>query len=521
MFKKNFVIAFRSLKKDISYTVTNTVGLTIGITCCLLIFSFVKYEVSFDKYNKNYDRIYRVNYDALVGGNEMVSPSVPVFVGPALKNKFPEIETVTRFEPSWGAQTIKHGNIIFDENNFCYADAAFFKVFSFKAIEGNLQKALDKPNTLVITKDMAKKYFGNADPVGQTLLLNNKKQFVVSAVMENVPPNSHFTFDFLTSFYSNEGFDSLETKEIWNNPNYSTYVLLKQGTKVASLSKKIDKWVNPGDETANSSQNATHLKLEPLSAVHFDTQVFNFKNLLKITDYKYVRIFITIAILVLLIACANYINLSTAKASIRAKEVGIRKTIGAGFWQLFAQFLSESFLLTFFAVAMSIVAIYNLLPYLDNLLGQEIPFHLLDGNILLYIIGGAALVSLLAGFYPAIVLSRFRPTETLKGNYSNAGGSGATIRKSLVVFQFAISIALILGTIIVRSQLNFMQSAKLGLNQEHVLIIHGNQELNKKLDAFASDLKNVSGVQDVAKTWRSPFQTVIGKWFFPQGASYF
>ena len=199
--------------------------------------------------------------------------------------------------PEWSARTIRRGNVFFDEKGFCYADPNFFKVLDFKSINGNLQTALDKPNTVVITKDMAKKYFGNTNPIGQTLLFNNKKDFVVAAVMENVPSNSHFTFDFLTSFYSIPGFDSLETKQQWNNPNYTTFLLLKPGTNVSSLSKKIEDWVNPKEANQSASQNATHLKLEPLKDVHFDTQAFNFKNLLIVSDFKYIKIFITIAIL--------------------------------------------------------------------------------------------------------------------------------------------------------------------------------------------------------------------------------
>ena len=514
MFRKNIIIAFRSLKKDLPYTITNVAGLAIGITCCLLIMSFVKYELSFDQFHIKKDRIYRINYDVLMGGNETVSPSVPVFVGPALKQKFPEIEDATRFMPEWSSRTIRRGNVFFDEKGFCYADPNFFKVLDFKPINGNLQTALDKPNTVVITKEMAKKYFGNTNPIGQTLLFNNKKDYVVTAVMENVPFNSHFTFDFLASFYSIPDFDSLETKQQWNNPNYTTFLLLKPGTNVTSLSKKIEEWVNPsGQAKQTASQNATHLKLEPLKEAHFDTQAFNFKNLLIVSDFKYIKIFITIAILVLLIACANYVNLSTAKASVRAKEVGIRKTIGASLPQLFTQFLAESFLLTFLAVVISIVAAYTTLPYLNKLLGKEIPFNIINGSFLMYIISGGIVVSLLAGFYPSLVLSRFKPVETLKGDFAKTGGSGVSVRKSLVIFQFAISIALILGTIIVRSQLDFMQSTKLGLDKDHVLIIHGNAELNKRLDAFATDLGNISGVQDVALTWRSPFETVIGNGF--------
>jgi putative ABC transport system permease protein len=514
MFKKNIAIASRSLKKDLPYTITNLVGLSIGITCCLLILSFVRYELSFDQFHSKKDRIYRVNYDVLMGGSQTISPSVPVFVAPELRKKFPEIEDATRFSTEWRPRTIRHGDVFFDEKNFCYADPNFFKIFDFRAISGNLATALNNPNTLVITKDMASKYFGKTNPIGQDLLFNNKKEFVVTAVIENVPSNSHFTFDFLASFYSIDGFDSLETKVSWNNPDYTTFLLVNPGTKVATLSNKIEAWVNPPAETnGTASQNAVHLELEPLKKVHFNTQVFNFGNQLAITDFKYITIFITIAVLILMIACANYINLSTAKASLRAKEVGIRKTVGASLLQLFTQFLAESFLLTFLAIIISIVAVYATLPYLDKLLGKQIPFDIFDGSFIACIIAGAILVSLLAGFYPSLVLSSFRPVETLKGNFAKKGGSGVSVRKSLVIFQFTISIALILGTIIVRSQLDFMQSTKLGLDKDHVLIIHGNADLNKRLNAFAADLRNISGVQDVAETWRSPFETVIGNGF--------
>jgi putative ABC transport system permease protein len=512
MFKRNILTAFRSLKKDLSYTITNLAGLTIGITCCLLILSFVKYELSFDQFHTKKDRIYRVNYDVLMGGDQTVSPSVPVFVAPELKKRFPEIEDATRFSPEWVARTIRHGNVLFDENNFCYADSNFFKIFDFKAALGNLQTALDKPNTVVITKNIATKYFGKENPIGQVLLFNNKKEFVVSAVAENIPSNSHFSFDFLTSFYSTESFDSLELQQVWNNPNYATYLLLKPKTNVDALYKKIDAWVNPPEQNS-TSQNSLHLRLEPLKDVHFDTQVYNYKNSIAVTDFKYINIFITIAILILLIACANYINLSTAKASVRAKEVGIRKTIGAGFWQIFTQFLTESFLLTAAAVGLSVIAVDLLLPYLNNLLGKNIPFYIFDSGFILSLVTGIIVISLLAGFYPSLVLSRFRPVETLKGAFAKTGGSGITLRKSLVVFQFTISVALILGTIIVRSQLQFMQSEKLGLNKDHVLLIHGNADLNNKLDAFAEKIKNTSGVQDVALTWRSPFETVTGNGF--------
>ena len=514
MFRKNIMIAYRSLKKDAVYAITNLAGLTIGITCCLLIFSFVTYELSFDGFHTKKDHIYRVNYDVLMGGNQSLSPSVPVFVAPSLKNKFPEVEYAARFVPEWYPKTIRHGNVFFDEKGFAYADPEFFKIFDFKTVTGDPIVALSKPNELVITRDMAAKYFGKTDPIGQVLLFNDSKEFVVSAVIENIPSNSHLSFDFLASFHSIKGIDSLEKQEIWNNPNYSTFLVLKPATNVAALSKKVDGWVNPESSSGQTaSKNSIHLRLEPLIKVHFNTQAFNYKNLLVTTDFKYVNIFITIALLVLLIACANYVNLSTAKATVRAKEVGIRKTIGASFGQLFIQFIAESFLLTLASVLISIIAVYALLPYLNNLLGKKISFYLFDSSFLPYLIGGTILVSILAGFYPSLVLSRFKPVETLKGTFTQASVSGIGIRKGLVVLQFMISVALILGTIIVRSQLSYMQSTKLGLDKDHVLVIHGNADISRKLDAFSTELKNISGVQDVALTWRSPFETVIGNGF--------
>lgn len=506
------LIAFRSLKKDWLYAATNLAGLAIGITCCMLILSFVYYEVSFDSFHSKKDRIYRVNYDVLMGGNESISPSVPVFVAPELKKRFPEIEDATRFLPEWSAKTIRHNNALFDEEGFCYADANFFKVLDFKSIAGDPNSALKDPNTLVITKSMAVKYFGNSDPVGQALLFNNQKEFIIKAVIEDVPSNSHFHFNFLTSLRSIQGFDSLQNQPVWNNPNYTTFLLLKPGTNVTALSKKIEDWVNPPGE-ANISENATHLQLEPLKDVHFNTQVFNFKNLLIITDAKYINIFITVALLVLLIACANYVNLTTAKSASRSKEVGIRKAIGASFSQLFVQFLTESFLLVLFAVIISVAAVKLLLPLLNNLLGKDIPFYIFDSKFLGVIILGIVAISFLAGFYPALVLSRFKAVETLKGAFAKSGNSGISVRRSLVVLQFVISVALILGTIIVRSQLQFMQSEKLGLDKEHVLIVHGNADIYNKLNALSADIKKITGVQDVALTWRSPFETVIGNGF--------
>lgn len=508
---RNVLIAFRSLKRDGTSAAINLAGLIIGVTSCLLIFSFVTYELSFDGFHRKKERIYRINYDVLMGGSQVVSPAVPVFVGPVLKSKFPEIEDATRFLPLYSPVTMRQGGKMFDEPGFAYADPNFFNTFDFKPISGNLTTALKEPNTIVISQATAKKYFGDHNPIGKTLSFANQKQFTVAAVMENVPANSHFRFDMLTSLYSMEGFDSTQLQQEWNNPNYATFLVLKPGTSIAALSKKIENWVNPKNDTDNNaSANSLHLPLEPLKEAHFNTTASNYKNLLITTDIRYVWIFIVIAVMILLIACANYINLSTARAAVRAKEVGVRKTIGASVSQLLRQFLTESFLLTCFAVLVSIVLVYALQPYVNNLLGRQMPFRLLESSFLPWIIAGSILLSLLAGFYPALVLTRFKPVEVLKGSISRIGSLGVSLRQSLVVLQFTISIALILGTIIVQSQLHYMQSTKLGLDKEQVLLIRATRD---KLPAFAGETRKITGVENVSLTWRSPFETVVGNGF--------
>ena len=510
MLRNNFFLALRALKFNASYTLLNLAGLSIGLTSCLLIVLYISHELNFDRFHSKKDRIYRVNYDVVMGGKQVVSPSVPVFVAPQLKNQFPEIEEATRFSSEWRPRTMRRGDVMFDESGICYADPNFFKVLDFKAVVGDLKTALNRPNTLVITEKMARKYFGDASPLGETLNFNNKKDYEVAAVVADIPANSHFTFDFLTSHYSLDDFAPGESKIQWNNPDYTTWLLLRPGTDVAALAAKIEHWVNL---EADSDQNTLHLPLEPLSAVHFNTEATNFGNQMRITDRRHLGIFGAIAGLILLIACVNYVNLTTARANMRAKEVGIRKAVGAQFGQLVGQFLSESVLLLLPAVLLSVGLARLFLPALNDLLGTEIPFRLLEAPFLAGLATGWLLLSVLAGFYPAVMLSRFRPMSTLKGRLSRTSGAGLTLRQSLVVFQFAISTLLIAGTIVVRAQLDFMQSKKLGVDKEQVFLLRGNIDLVGRIKSFCEKLRGLSGVESVAQAGRSPFETVIGNGF--------
>ncbi len=386
MLKNNLLLAFRSLKNSGTYTLLNLTGLSIGFTSCLLIALYIHHELSFDQFHAKKDHLFRVNYDVLMGGQQLLSPSVPVFVGPELKRRFPEILEMTRFSSEFRPRTIRYGHRIFDEPGFCYADPNFFEVFDFQSVEGDLKKALSRPNTLVITQSMAKKYFNSENPIGKSLNFNNKKEFEIVAVMKDVPANSHFSFNFLTSHYSQEDYAEMEQKVQWNDPNYATWLLLQPNTDLTALAQKMEDWIYPPEEQI--TQRGIHLPLEPLTAVHFNTTVSNYGDQMAVTDPRYLDIFGIIALLILCIAGINYVNLSTAKAAVRAKETGVRKALGAKWHQLIGQFLSESFILLLPALVLSVALTAIALPVLGNLLDTKIPFRLLEPPFLMGLAAG-------------------------------------------------------------------------------------------------------------------------------------
>ncbi len=495
----------RHTRKNPFYFALNLIGLTLGITSCLLIALYVKHELSFDQFHSKKDRIYRVNYDITMGDRQTISPSVPVFVAPHLKAEFPEIEQSSRWLPAYSDRAMRYGDKTFDEKGFAWADSNFFDVFDFRATKGDLGQALSRPATLVISASIARKYFGEEDPIGKTMMVNNARDYEVVAVIEDIPANSSFRFDFLTSIYS---IKDLDESVVWSNPNYVTWLVLHPGTGVEALAGKIDRWVNPPGAN-HGSGNSLHLPLEPLSQVHFNTSVFNFGGQLAITDRNMLSIFISIGVLILVMACINYVNLATSRAAMRAREVGLRKVVGATFRSLVVRFLTESFFLVLPAMVVSLILVALLLPLVNDFMGKQIPLTFTDPFFVSSIIGGWIAISVLSGFYPAVVLARFKPISVLKGNFIQ-GNTGWTFRKSLVVLQFTISCVMITATIILVSQLNFIRSKQLGLDKDHVFLIRSNNDLQKSLSAFAADIRNVAGVQDASITWRSPFSTVIG-----------
>lgn len=503
MIRNYLKVLWRNLMRQPIYFGINLVGLTTGLTACLLICFYISYELSYDRFHPKLDRIYRVNYDMLMGEQRTISPSVPAFVAPHMKQLFPEIEMATRFTRAFSPVAMGAGEKLFEESTMAWADANFFDVFNFPLERGSLT-TFSKPNTLILTKAMAEKYFGDEDPIGKTLTLYGDQVYEIVAIAQPVPANSYLRFDFLGSFASLQLNDASIQ---WNNPNYDTYLLLNPGSDVGSLQEKVNNWVTPVEERKQAN-NQLYLPLEPMAGVHFNTTVFNYQGMNPIVDLRYVYTFGAIAVLLLLIAAVNYVNLATARSIQRSKEVGIRKSSGAGYGQLVIQFLGESFIQVFFALSAAVGIAVLLRPALDNLLGTRIAAMPVTTNFLMLAAVGGLALSVAAGLYPALVLSRFRPVDVLKGKSSSGGG--AQLRKSLVVVQFVASTILVIGTVVVYSQLSFMQNKKLGLTKDQVIFIRGNKELAARLPAFLTTLRELPGVESVAASWRSPFQTVVG-----------
>ncbi len=492
MLKNYFKIAIRNFKKNKTFSFINTFGLAIGVTCFLLIAVFVYDELSYDKYPAEAKNIYRVNLSVTGNGNVAVYPNVDNAVGEGMKNAFPDVKASTRISPA--TDFVKYNDRQFKEEHLAFADSNFLQFFSIPLVEGNATNALVEPNSVIISKSFAKKYFGNEDAVGRSLLIGiDNSPYKVTGVIDKVPENSHFHFD---------AFLSLSTLHItnrtWSNIGYFTYLLLNKNTDAKKLEAKfpqlVAKYVVPetmhdmGVSLAEAQKtiNTFIFSLQPLTDIHLYS---NTKYELEPNgDIQYIYIFSALAIFILLLACVNFTNLSTARAAKRAREVGIRKVLGSVKKQLIFQFLTESVLLTFFAMLCSYVLIFLLLPYFNQLANKDISFtFFLRWQAILIMLSLSFLTGILAGIYPAFFLSSFNTIKVLKGS-SLQGSQKKPLRSSLIVFQFFVSTALIIATIIVYQQLHFMQNKKLGYDKEQVLFLPDARLLNQNQTAFEQQL---------------------------------
>ena len=494
MLKNYFKTAFRNLFRQRGYSLINITGLAIGMACCLLILMFVNDELSYDNYSEYADRIHRITLRLKFGGRDLHAAVVCAPMAKTLVNDYPEVEEAVRFR-NRGSYIIKYGENSFKERQFVFTDPTFFKVFGIPLLKGNPATALKDPNTLVLSKKTAEKYFGREDPIGKIVKVDNKDEYKITGVFDKIPGNTHFHFDVIASLESLE-----ESREqMWWSNNFNTYLVLSPQADPKSLEAKfpeiIKKYMAPQlekivgqsyDKMIASGNLMMEFSLQPLQRIHLHSDLM--AELAPTSNIKYVYIFSAIAFFILVIASINFMNLSTARSAGRAREVGIRKVVGSQRSQLVRQFLTESMMLSIISMILALVLVNLALPFFNNLSGKALTFsNFIHGEMILAVIVVTFLTGILAGLYPAFFISAFQPIKVLKGQLKSGVKSG-WLRSGLVVFQFAASIILIIGTLVVMSQLKYIQNKKLGFNKEQVLILDDAYLLDKQAEIFKNEM---------------------------------
>lgn len=510
MFKNLLKYSFRSLSKQRSFVLINVLGLSIGLVCVMIIALFIRYELSYDQYHENKDRLYRVILNGKLGGQEVKVTSTASVIAPTMLNEFPEVESFLRLN-AWGQTNIKYGEKYFTEDDFLEADSTFFSFFSIPLIRGNAETVLAEPYYVVLSESTAKKIFGEEDPVNQMLKIGNgDTHYKVTGIMEDVPENTHFRASAIGSFMTNPR----SSEDEWLSNSFDSYVMLKPNMLAENANEHfapmIEKYVGPvitqffgiTMEEFFEAGNKYRMYLQPLTAIHLDPSIE--QGLKPANDPKYLWIFGSIAILIIIIAAVNFMNLSTAQAIRRAKEIGIKKVCGSSQGRLVWQFLFETFVLSVIALLIAVLITEFSLPYFNRLLDLDLQvgyfqnWYSIPALLLLCI-----LIGFLAGTYPAFYLSSFDPNRVLKGNLRSGRGNGR-LRSALVVVQFTISIILIVGTIIMFRQLSYMQNKELGFDKDQVFVISNASSLDEKVHSFKEEILNITGVEAVSASTAVP-----------------
>jgi putative ABC transport system permease protein len=501
MVRNYFKIAFRNLINHKFYSIINITGLGISMACCLLISLFVIDELSYDQFYTDADRIYRINSRIKFGDNEFHLPVAPAPLSPALIDEIPEIESAIRFR-SRGSYLVRTPEITesIKEVDLIYTDPSFFELFDVTVLKGGVKDALTEPMSIAISQSIANKYFNDENPLGKVMILDGNQEFHVTAVYEDIPKNSHFSFDFIMPIETLK----VSKDQIWISNNYYTYFKIRKGVDPISLDEKINKmalahiapqvkqFTGNSMEEFHGAGNYMTFSLQHLTDVYLNSP-FNF-DIGKTGDVTYVYLFLTIAIFILVIACINFMNLSTARSANRAKEVGVRKVLGSYRSHLVRQFLTESILISLIASIFSIGIVVLSLPFFNEISGKALSLPTENVEYYFIVILISLIIGFLAGIYPAFFLSSFRPINVLKGKLSLGSKSGL-VRSGLVVFQFTISIILLIGTVTVYRQLEFIQNKKLGFNKEQVLLINDSYMLDDQLQTFKKELLQIVSVK--------------------------
>ncbi|NUO81311.1 ABC transporter permease [candidate division KSB1 bacterium] len=501
MLKNYLKIAFRNLIKHKGYTAINIAGLAVGMACCYLILLYVRHELSYDRFHEKAERIYRVLVTFEQNG-EMSSPITVTAapIAPALQQEYPEVLATVRLRETARKILVTYGEKKFYEKNFYFADAALFELFDFPLQRGDPATALKDPHAIVLSPQTAKKYFGEEDPMGKTLLAQfGKREFKVTGILAGVPSNSHIQPSFIVPF-ENSGTSNLNN---WWGFSYYAYLLLRDGASAAELEQKFPAFIAKHYANVPAGFPKLALQLQPLIDVHlhsnFDDRAGEMGNM------TYLYLFSALALFVLVIACINFMNLATARSQHRAKEVGVRKVAGVPRSGLVAQFLGEALLMALIALFVAAGLVEFFLPVFNALSGKILEVNYFqEGAVAGGFVAIALLVGILAGSYPAFFLSRFQPVEVLKGRFSRRTG-GARLRQALVVAQFTISIALIAGTVIIHQQLEYMRNKKLGFDKEQVVVVPlAGEEAGRKWPALKTELLRHPEISHVTASTAMP-----------------
>ena len=510
MFNNLIKYSLRSFKRQRAYIIINILGLSIGIACSLLIALFVINEASYDKYNTKKGRIFRAILNGKIGGQEITAATSAAIMGPTMLREFPEVEDFLRMTGR-GPTVVEYNNQTFTEEHLVEADSSFFNFFSIPVLKGDPKNLLNAPRKVVLSESTANKIFGIENPIDKPLKIGSDSvRYTVSGVMSDIPGNSHFEANIIASFMTNPRANS----PVWLSNSFSTYLLLKPNSSYVKVDEKIPemilKYVGPEVEKYmgikitdfNSQGNKYRFYLQKLTDAHLDPSIQQeFK---AASDPKFLKIFGSIAILIVLIAAINFMNLSTAQASRRAKEVGMKKVGGSTRGMLITQFLSESIILSFISLIFAIIFIKVTLPYFNNLLGANLSLNLFTNWYTIpVIILFSVVVGFLAGGYPAFFLSSFNPIEVLKGSAKNSKQNGR-LRRVLVVFQFAVSILLIIGTMVMYRQIKYMLNKDVGFNKEQLIVINRAGALGTKVKSFKQAVKEIPGVMNISSSTAVP-----------------
>jgi len=524
MLKNYLMIAIRNITKHKSFSAINVAGLAVGIACCIAIMLFVRDELRYDRFNKHADRIYRVHFHAFFNGKDLNFAGSAAPLSSTLLRDFPEVVAATRIA-RFGSPVLRYGDKAFSEEKFFWADSTFFEVFTVHFAEGDPKTALTQPNCIIITEAMAKKYFDNEDPMGKILNADRVRDYVVTGVVDGFPRSSHFQFDFLSSLATR----SESRDQIWVHPTCYTYALLREGTDPSAFEQKMNEdlktYMGPQIKAVSgltfiqfeSKGNQIGFYLQPLTSIHLHSHLDY--EIEPNGDIAYVYVFSAIGVAILLIACINFMNLSTARSERRAREVGIRKTLGSNRGKLVMQFMTESTIMSLIAVCLAVVLVELFLPSFGGMFGKQLSLDLLSNPFtILFLALAAIVVGVLSGSYPSFYLSSFMPVHILKSD-GGVGSRRPFLRSALVVSQFIVSIVLFASTLVIYNQLRYIQDKNLGFNKEQVVVVGKADNIGLQIESFENELRANPSVLSVTNSSDVPGNQNGNNTFTPEGGT--